>query len=170
VHEIECEYGDYSNGRGCSVKIKEGEPFLLLNLETLYDVARSRGVSGPHPDFVYIARDKNNEAFHVYLVELKDISDVDTEQLKNIFENIRDKFAQSVGPIKQHVVQHLIVSGFASYYAVIALPLHEGQVKGIGSLLKHLKTMFNLLRRTGFNECWIVPCGSKVHDKAFSLF
>jgi len=63
LHEMQCTYGDYSNVRGCSVEIKQGEPFLLLNLETLYEVGRSRGVSGSHPDFVYIARIETTKPF-----------------------------------------------------------------------------------------------------------
>jgi len=170
LHKMQCTYGDYSNGRGCSVEIEQGEPFLLLNLETLYEVGKSRGVSGAHPDFVYIARDRNNETFHVYLVELKDISAIGREQLRNILGEIYQKFAEGVVPIRQHVVQHFSIPGRVSYYAVIALPLHEGQVRRIESLLSRLRMKFSSLRSRGFNECWIVPCGHKVHDKTFTLF
>jgi len=167
VHEIECTYGDYSNGRGCPVRIECGEPFLLLNLETLYEVGRSRGVSGSHPDFVYIARDKSSGTFHVYLVELKDISD--REQLEKIFEDIYQKFAQGIVPIKQHVIQHFNIPDHARYYAVIALPLHEGLVRRIFTLLKRFKKEFGSLRSRGFDECWIVPCCEEVHEKVFKL-
>jgi len=160
MHRLEGEYGDYSGGAGCSVVVRGGEPYLLLNLEMLFELCK--GVHGSHSDFVYVMRDRDG-TFNVFVVELKG------GLVRN--GSLAEKFRNSLNAIRDLIVKHFNISGHVNYYAVLALPLsHDEQVRKIQSLLKHLKKDYQWLQRVGFRKGWITMCGSEIYHEVFRLF
>jgi len=114
MHKLECEYGDYSNGVGCSVKVEGGEPYLLLNLEMLYKLCKEKGLCGPHGDFTYIMF--RNDHFHIFIVELKSIKENSDKSLNSILDSSVEKFRNVM---RSSFYRHMQLTVLKPFYPIL---------------------------------------------------
>jgi len=160
MHKFEGEYGE----NDCNVKLKGGEPYFLINLEK-YCYSNNFGGSSPHCDFIYVIFD--GDKIKIFIVELKNINDIQRERIEGILNEAYDKFLNTkfllYNENRKDIVN--IVNFFnirnAEHYGVLVLPESDK----INALLSRFKSKFVSLKRNGFSGAWISPCGGSIWSR-----
>ncbi len=146
MHRIEGKYGEGN----CDVKIKEKEPYIILNLEMYYKVSN---IGGAHCDFVYITF--KNDEFIAYIVELKGINNVDEKKIR---ESLQGKFPQTLQILKKRLISTFGLKGKVKYCAVLAVP--QKVIDKISTLIKRDRILLGELRT--FDRAWITACNENI--------
>ncbi len=155
MHELKAEYKE----NDCNTKIEGSNPYLLLSLEMYCNCNGLRGIS--HCDFIYVFL--KGEKFQVFIVELKDLRELTKNDLKSILDDVFDnKFPQTRNNIISRVLTFLNV-GNAKYYGVLVLP--QDSLNKVNAIFKHLEGKLVALKRKGFDDVWIAPCGESIWNR-----
>ena len=147
MHKLE---GTYSDGN-CGVYLHGGEPYVLINLEKFY--GQNPKIRGPHCDFVYICF-KDGE-WNVFVVELKDIQNVEDEDVKKeIRKSFQGKFSQTLSILGTQILSFFNVRCKIKHKARIVVPYEVLNI--IGSLIKKDTTLMGELKL--FDDAGLVQC------------
>lgn len=159
MHELKAEYKE----NGCGVEMEGDNPYLLLNLEMYCNCNGLKGLS--HCDFVYVFL--KGEEFQIFIVELKDMGELMKDDLESILDDIVDnKFPQTRNSILPRVLEFLNARRNTKFYGVLVLPLHQDEkLDRVYALLSRFKSKFVALKRKGFNDAWIAPCGGNIWNR-----